>query len=85
MLLLHLALMVFCLIEREDRRALARQVQRKVRHPLAGHVDAIPTGANILLAFNHLFLIVEEDPLVRYCDVSAFSRVQADFWDILGA
>lgn len=85
MLLLHLALLVFCLIEREARRALAQKGLRKARNLLAGHVDAIPTGANILLAFDHLFLIVEEDPPERSWDVSPFSPVQADLWDLLGA
>ena len=75
MLLLHLALLVFCLIEREARRRLAARQQSKIANLLAGHVAAIPTGANILLAFEYLFLIVDEGP-PRECYMPPMSPVQ---------
>jgi transposase len=59
-LLLHLALMIYCLIEREARRRLAEQGQTKLPRLLAGHVDAIPTGENILRALQGILLLVEE-------------------------
>ncbi len=84
MLLLHLALLVFSLIEREARRALAAKQQAKVANLLAGHVAAVPTGANILIAFEHLFLIVEEDP-PQGCYATPMLPVQQALWELLGA
>ena len=83
-LLLHLALMVYCLLEREARRALARQGQQKVRRLLAGHVDAVPTGENILLAFEHLFLFIEEEEHGREYHVSEMLPEQEALWKLLG-
>jgi transposase len=84
MLLLHLALLVFCLIEREARRRLAEQQQSKIANLLAGHVAAIPTGANILIAFEYLFLIVDAGP-PRECYMPPMSAVQQTLWSLLGA
>jgi transposase len=83
-LLLHLALMSYCLLERQARRALARQGQPKVRRLLAGQVDAVPTGASILLAFEHLFLLIEEEEHGRDYHVSEMFPEQADLWKLLG-
>lgn len=83
-LLLHLALLSYCLLEREARRALARRGQEKVRRLLAGHVDAVPTGENILLAFEHLFLFIEEEEHGRGYYVSEMLREQEDLWKLLG-
>jgi transposase len=83
LLLLHLALMIYCLLEREARRALAARGQEKVRNLLAGQVDAVPTGANILRAFEHLFLIIEEGP-PRELTMTEFSLVQETLWKLLG-
>jgi hypothetical protein len=83
-LLLHLALMLYCLLEREARRQLAAQGRQKVWDLLAGHVDAVPTGENILRAFEHLFLIIEEDEHGRACEMSAFSVAQEQLWRLLG-
>ena len=83
-LLLHLALMVYCLLEREARRALTRQGQQKVRRLLAGHVDAVPTGENILQAFEHLFLFIEEEEHGREYHVSEMLSEQEALWKLLG-
>jgi len=83
-LLLHLALMLYCLLEREARRQLAAKGQQKVGDLLAGHVDAVPTGENILRAFEHLFLIIEEDEHGRDYEMSAFSVAQEQLWRLLG-
>ena len=83
-LLLHLALMLYCLLEREARRQLATKGRQKVWDLLAGHVDAVPTGENILRAFEHLFLIIEEDEHGRACEMSAFSVAQEQLWRLLG-
>ena len=83
-LLLHLALMLYCLLEREARRQLAAKGRQKVWDLLAGHVDAVPTGENILRAFEHLFLIIEGDEHGRKCAMSAFSVAQEQLWRLLG-
>jgi transposase len=83
-LLLHLALMLYCLLEREARRRLAAKGRQKVWDLLAGHVDAVPTGENILRAFEHLFLIIEEDEHGRAYEMSAFSVAQEQLWRLLG-
>jgi hypothetical protein len=82
-LLLHLALMIYCLIEREARRRLAERGRTKMERLLAGHVAAVPTGENLLLAFEHLFLIVEEDEHGRSCEMSALWPVQRELWHLL--
>jgi hypothetical protein len=82
-LLLHLALMIYCLIEREARRRLAEQGRTKVARLLAGHVAAVPTGENLLLAFEHLFLIIEEDERGRWCEMSALDALQRELWHLL--
>lgn len=83
-LLLHLALMIYCLIEREARRRLAEQGRTKVARLLAGHVAAAPTGENVLLAFEHLFLIIEEDEEGRHSEMSELSALQRELWHLLG-
>jgi hypothetical protein len=83
-LLLHLALMLYCLLEREARRQLAAKGRQKVGDLLAGHVDAVPTGENILRAFEHLFLIIEENDHGREYEMSAFSVAQEQLWRLLG-
>jgi transposase len=83
-LLLHLALMVYCLLEREARRQLAAKGRQKVFNLLAGHVDAVPTGENILRAFEHLFLIIEAAEHGREYAMSEFSPEQAELWRLLG-
>jgi transposase len=83
-LLLHLALMLYCLLEREARRQLAAKGRQKVTNLLAGHVDAVPTGENILRAFEHLFLIIEEEEHGREFAMSEFSFEQAELWRLLG-
>jgi transposase len=83
-LLLHVALMIYCLIEREARRRLAEQGRLKVERLLAGHVAAVPTGENLLLAFEHLFVIIEEDEQGRHAEMSALSAIQRELWRLLG-
>jgi transposase len=83
MLLLHLALMIYCLIEREARRRLAEQGRTKIARLLAGHVAAVPTGENLLWAFEHLFLIIEEDEHGRLCEMSALDALQRELWPLL--
>jgi transposase len=83
-LLLHLSLMLYCLLEREARRQLAAQGRQKVWNLLAGHVDAVPTGENILRAFEHLYLIIEETDHGREYEMSAFFPAQEQLWRLLG-
>jgi transposase len=83
-LLVHLALLLYCLLEREARRQLAAKGRQKVTNLLAGHVDAVPTGENILRAFEHLFLIIEEEELGREFEMSEFSFEQAELCRLLG-
>jgi hypothetical protein len=83
-LLLHLALLIYCLLEREARRALAQRGQQKVSRLLAGHVDAVPTGENILLAFEPLFLFVAEEEHGRQYYVSEMFPEQEALWRLLG-
>jgi transposase len=83
-LLLHLALMIYCLLEREARRQLAVVGQKKMERLLAGHVAAVPTGENILRAFEYLFLIVEEDEQGRHCEMSERTPEQRQLWHLLG-
>jgi transposase len=83
-LLLHLSLMIYCLLEREARRQLAAQGRQKIERLLAGHVAAVPTGENILMAFAHLYLIVEEEEQGRHSEISAMSPEQRELWHLLG-
>lgn len=83
-LLLHLALMIYCLLEREARRQLAVHGQKKMSRLLAGHVAAVPTGENILQAFEYLFLIVEEDEEGRHREMSEMTAEQKQLWHLLG-
>jgi transposase len=83
-LLLHLSLMLYCLLEREARRQLAAKGRQKVTNLLAGHVDAVPTGENILRAFEHLFLIIETEEHGREYAMSEFSPEQTELWRLLG-
>lgn len=82
-LVLHLALMLFCLLEREARRALAQRGQTKLTNLLAGHVDAVPTGANILTAFEHLLLVIEEGPPDHW-GMTPLTTVQHNLCVLLG-
>jgi transposase len=84
LLLLHLALMIYCLLEREARRRLAERGGRKVGRLLAGHVDAIPTGENILIAFENLLLLVEETESGRECEIGELWPAQESLWRLLG-
>jgi hypothetical protein len=82
-LVLHLALMLFCLLEREARRALAARGQAKLTNLLAGHVDAVPTGANMLTAFDYLLLVIEEGPPDRW-GMTPLTAVQENLCRLLG-
>jgi transposase len=83
-LLLHLALMIYCLLEREARRQLTAHGRQKLERLLAGHVAAVPTGENILRAFEHLYRIVEEEEHGRQSEMSALSPEQRELWRLLG-
>jgi hypothetical protein len=83
-LLLHVALMIYCLLEREGRRQLAAQGRQKRERWLAGHVAAVPTGEKILRAFEYLFLIVEEDEEGRHRQMSELTAEQKQLWHLLG-
>lgn len=83
-LLLHLALMIYCLLEREARRQLEAVGLKKMARLLAGHVAAVPTGENILRAFEYLFLIVEEDEEGRHPKMSEMTPEQKQLWHLLG-
>lgn len=62
--ILGLALMVFSLIEREARRALAPG--QKVPNLLAGHVAARPTGDNLFKALRDIALVTFEIASLRH-------------------
>lgn len=83
-LLLHLALMILCLIEREARRQLAAQGQTKFPRLLAGHVDAIPTGENVLRALEGIVLIIEETAGGREHWINLPHPEQKGLWSLLG-
>jgi transposase len=83
-LLLHLALMIYCLLEREARRLLAVLGKTKYPRLLAGHVDAVPTGENILRLFQNLLLVIEEGQHGRSCWVNFHTREQEGLWKFLG-
>jgi hypothetical protein len=83
-LLLHLALILYCLLEREARRALARRGQPKGRRLRAGQGEAAPTGENILVAFEHLFLFIAEEEPGRDYPISEMFPEQEDLWKLLG-
>jgi transposase len=83
LLLLHLALMIYCLVEREARRRLAAEGRSKVGGLLAGHVAAVPTGENVLRAFEALYLIIEEDEHGRQYHISEMYPEQAELWVLL--
>jgi hypothetical protein len=51
---------------------------------LAGDVAAVPTGENILVAFEYLFLIVEEDEEGRHSEMSEMTAEQKQLWHLLG-
>jgi hypothetical protein len=84
MLLLHLALMLYCLLEREARRQLAAEGRAKMERLLAGHVAAVPTGENILRAFEAVSLMIEEDEHGRHYEMSELYPEQAELWRLLG-
>jgi transposase len=83
-LLLHLALMIYSLLEREARRRLAEVGQTKMPRLLAGHVAAVPTGENILRAFEALYLIIEDDEHGRQYEMSELYPEQRQLWHLLG-
>lgn len=82
-LILPLALMVFCLLEREARRVLAQRGETKLAHLLAGHVAAVPTGANILAAFEQLLLVIREGP-PEHWGMTPLTAVQHNLCVLLG-
>jgi len=83
-LLLHLALMIFSLLEREARRRLAAEGKTKFPRLLAGQIDAVPTGENILRLFENLLLVIEEGQQERKCWVNLFLPEQEQLWRFLG-
>ena len=76
--LLGIALLVFSLIERAARQALAAEGQgEKVPNLLAGHVAARPTGDNVLKALREITLVTVALAGVRQrwvADLSALQR-----------
>jgi transposase len=82
-LLLHLALMIYCLIECEARRRLAAQGKTKFPRLLAGQIDAVPTGENILRLFQNVLLVIEEGQHGRNCWVNLFTPEQEQLWRFL--
>lgn len=83
-LLLHLALLIYCLLEREARRLLAALGKTKYPRLLAGHVDAVPTGENILRLFENLLLVIEEGQHGTSRWVNFHVREQEGLWKFLG-
>lgn len=71
---LGLALMVFSLIEREARRALAPD--EKVPNLLAGHVAARPTGDNLFKALRDIALVTFDIDGLRQQQVADLTPLQ---------
>ncbi len=57
LLLCHVALLLFCLVERTVRLGLVQEGTRKIPGLYAGQHDALPTGRLILQAFQYLHLV----------------------------
>src|SRR5438128_1109341 len=79
--ILGLALMVFSLIEREARRALAPD--EKVPNLLAGHVAARPTGDNLFKALREIALVTFEIAGVRQQQVADLTPLQRTLLPLL--
>ena len=79
--ILGLALMVFSLIEREARRALAPD--KKVPNLLAGHVAARPTGDNLFKALRDIALVTFEIAGVRQQHVADLTPLQRTLLPLL--
>ena len=77
--ILGLALMVFSLIERDVRRALAPD--EKVPNLLAGHVAARPTGDNLFKALREIALVTFEIAGVRQPAIEDPRQVVGPFPD----
>lgn len=80
--ILGIALMVFSLIERAARRALA--VGEKVPNLLAGHVAARPTGENVLTALREIALATLEVAGTPYRLVSQLTPLHRTLLFLLG-
>lgn len=80
--ILGIALLVFSLLEREARRALAPTT--KVPNLLAGHVAARPTGENLLKALHEIALATVELAGERLGLVSEFSQLHRTLLALLG-
>ncbi len=81
--ILGLALMVFSLIERAARRALAPG--QKVPNLLAGHVAARPTGDNLVKALRDIALVqleIDGRPHQQVADLTALQRTLLPFLNI---
>ena len=79
--ILGLALLVFSLIEREARRALAPGA--KVPNLLAGHVAARPTGDNLFKALRDIALVTFDLAGVRQQQVADFTPLQRSLLPLL--
>jgi transposase len=80
--ILGIALLVFSLIEREARRALA--AGEKVPNLLAGHVAARPTGENVLAALREITLATVEVAGSPYRLVSRLAPLHRTLLILLG-
>jgi len=80
--ILGIALMVFSLIERAARRALA--VGAKVPNLLAGHVAARPTGENVLTALREISLAALAVAGTPYRLVSQLTPLHRTLLSLLG-
>jgi len=82
LLILGIALMVFSLLERAARRALA--AGEKVANLLAGHVAARPTGDNLLKALETIALVRVQVPGTCHHAVSALTPLHRRVLLLLG-
>ena len=82
LLILGIALMIFSLMEREARRALA--AGEKVANLLAGHVAARPTGDNLLKALGEIALVRLQLPAGWHTVVSALTPLHRQLLQLLG-
>ncbi len=81
-LILGIALMIFSLMEREARRALA--AGEKVANLLAGHVAARPTGDNLLKVLGEITLVRLQASAGWHSVVSALTPLHRRLLHLLG-
>ena len=84
LLLCHVALMLFCLVERTVRQGLAQEGAQKLPGLYAGQHDAIPTGRLVFQAFQYLYLVELRVAGEWFRRLPPLTRVQEQLLRLLG-